>query len=207
MKKKKILLFFFQNLEIRPKIESRNSRDHEMQGSPVYYFLFSYTLPRFYLNDLTHYHKIFVDITTQNRCTFGMCLYVLLFNDVKISEWSKFQMCTNHKSWFAVLLWSLNKGTYRIYLWFLSLILWCYTYNTKQLVWTYCLDYQNCQVWLLLQPFQQYMLRKDVCLFVCSRVGSLICLKNQIRICRVPWVTNETQGHWNDLRSHHITVQ
>ena len=114
----------------------------------------SYTLPRFCLNDLTHYHKIFVDITTQNRCTFGMCLYVLLFNDVKISEWSKFQMCTNHKSWFAVLLWSLNKGTYRIYLWFLSLILWCYTYNTKQLVWTYCLDYQNCRIWLLLQPFQ-----------------------------------------------------
>ena len=48
--------------------------------------LFSYNLPRFYLNELTHYHKIFVDITTQNRCTFGMCLYVLLFYDVKISS-------------------------------------------------------------------------------------------------------------------------
>ena len=32
-------------------------------------------------------------------------------------------------------------------------------------------------------------------MFVCSRVGSLLCLTNQIRICRVPLCTNETRVH------------
>ena len=32
--------------------------------------------------------------------------------------------------------------------------------------------------------------------FVCSRVGSIHCLMNQIRTCRVPLGTNETRGHW-----------
>ena len=39
---------------------------------------------------------------------------------------------------------------------------------------------------------------RKFCLFV-SRVGSLLCLMNRIHICRVPWVTNETRGHWNGL--------
>ena len=39
-------------------------------------------------------------------------------------------------------------------------------------------------------------------MFVCSREGSLLCLTNWIRTCRVPQVTNETQGHWNGLCSH-----
>ena len=33
---------------------------------------------------------------------------------------------------------------------------------------------------------------KCLCLFVYSRVGSLLCLTNQIGICRVPRVANET---------------
>ena len=32
----------------------------------------------------------------------------------------------------------------------------------------------------------------NFCLFVCLRVGSLLCLMNQIRICRVPRVSNGT---------------
>ena len=32
--------------------------------------------------------------------------------------------------------------------------------------------------------------------FVCSRVGSIHCLMNRIRTCRVPLGTNETRGHW-----------
>ena len=40
----------------------------------------------------------------------------------------------------------------------------------------------------------------DVCLFV-SRVGLNLCLTNWTHICRVPWGTNETRGHWNGLCS------
>ena len=39
-----------------------------------------------------------------------------------------------------------------------------------------------------------YIFSYFVCLFVCSRVESLLCLTNRICNCRVPWVSNETRG-------------
>ena len=40
-----------------------------------------------------------------------------------------------------------------------------------------------------------YLSLLSATMFVCSRVGSLLCLTNRIRICRVLRVSNETRGH------------